>query len=235
MEPDEGFLGVGGKDAEVEVVLFEDELDELGPRLTADDIEYDFGDEDEEEAAYEPPEAGSARLREFLSVVLGHLRVDAKLHIVETAEEITAELSGDDLGVVIGKRGQTLDAIEYLASIVLYPHPDARKRIEIDAEGYKARRQAAIERIAFRKAQEVAKRGQAAAARADDVGRAQDRPSRLARPARRGHREHRSRAVPRGDHLAQPLRGAAGDAARSAIRRPRRRSAAPVRAGVSAH
>jgi spoIIIJ-associated protein len=161
VEPDEGFLGVGGKDAEVEVVLFEEELDELGPRLTADDIEYDFGDEDEEEDEYEPPEAGSARLREFLSVVLGHLRVDAKVHIVETAEEIAAELSGDDLGVVIGKRGQTLDAIEYLASIALYPHPDARKRVEIDAEGYKARRQAAIERIAFRKAQEVTKRGKA--------------------------------------------------------------------------
>ena len=47
------------------------------------------------------------------------------------------------MGVVIGKRGQTLDAIEYLASIVLYPHPDARKRIELDAEGYKAPAQAA--------------------------------------------------------------------------------------------
>jgi spoIIIJ-associated protein len=158
VEPDEGFLGVGGRDAEVEVTLFEEELDELGPRLTADDIEYDY-DDDEEEDAYEPPEAGSARLREFLSVVLRHLLVDAKIHIVETADTITAELSGEDLGVVIGKRGQTLDAIEYLASIALYPHPDARKRVEIDAEGYKARRQAAIERIAFRKAQEVAKRG----------------------------------------------------------------------------
>src|ERR1035437_4069139 len=119
VEPDEGFLGVGGKDAEVEVELFEDELDELGPRLTPDDIEYDLGDDDEEDE-YEPPEAGSARLREFLNVVLGHLRVDAKVHIVETADELKAELTGEDLGVVIGKRGQTLDAIEYLASIVLY-------------------------------------------------------------------------------------------------------------------
>ncbi len=164
--PEEGFLSVGGTDAVVEVVLLldgepsddgEDEV-ELGP--LRDDVEEDYDDEDEyydEEA--QQPEAGSAKLREFLGVVLDALGLDAKIRIVEGVDLITAEVTGEDLGVFIGKRGQTIDAVEYLASIVLYPRPERRKRVEVDAEGYKERRRATIERVAIRKAQEAARRG----------------------------------------------------------------------------
>ena len=165
--PQEGFLGVGGTDAVVEVVLLlgadhaaetSGEDDELGP--LRDDLDEELEDEDdyfdEDEVQ---PEAGSAKLREFLGVVLAGLDIEAKVRIVEQVDLITAEVSGEDLGVFIGKRGQTIDAIEYLASIVLYPRPDRRKRVEIDAEGYKERRRATIERVAIRKAQEATQRG----------------------------------------------------------------------------
>ncbi len=106
-----------------------------------------------------PAEAGSARLRELLTTVLDLLGVEAKIRIVETAEALTADITGDDLGILIGKRGQTIDALEYVANVALYPNPAARKQVRIDAEGYKKRRQAGIERIAVRKAEEVVKRG----------------------------------------------------------------------------
>ena len=157
-EPEEGFLGVGRKDAQVEVrLLVEDDF--FGP--PDDDVEqYAAFEEDEDEDEFLQPEAASPALREFLTTVLGHLGLQPTLRIVETADTVSAEVSGEDMGVFIGKRGQTLDAIEYLASIALYPRPDARKRVELDAEGYKERRRKSIERVAERKAQEAVRRGQ---------------------------------------------------------------------------
>jgi spoIIIJ-associated protein len=152
--PDEGYLGVGGTEAIVEVTLVDEDF--FGP--PSEEQRSEEWDEEEDEDAGQP-DAGSARLREFLGEILRHLGVSAKITIVETAEQVSAEITGEDLGVVIGKRGQTIDAIEYLASIVLYPEPHSRKRVEVDAEGYKGRRRATIEKIAIRKAQEAVRRG----------------------------------------------------------------------------
>lgn len=162
--PEDGFLGVGGIDAVLEVELLPDDgpedgaIDdfELGP-LRDDPPEEDDYEEDEDDDLQ--PEPGSARLREFLTVVLRALHIDAKIRIVEQVDSVSAEVTGEDLGVFIGKRGQTIDAIEYLASIALYPRPERRKRVEIDAEGYKERRRVTIERVAMGKAQEAARRG----------------------------------------------------------------------------
>ncbi len=160
---EEGFLGVGGEDVVVEVRLL---IDSHDLEASGDDQEAAFED-GADRSVYprglrleddELPAAGSARLREFLGVILRGLDLDAKVRIVEQVDLITAEVSGDELGILIGKRGQTIDAIEYLASIILYPRPESRKRVEIDAEGYKERRRANIERVALRKAQEAVKR-----------------------------------------------------------------------------
>jgi spoIIIJ-associated protein len=153
--PEEGYMGVGATEAQVEVTLLDEDF--FGP--PAEDVPVEDWEEEGDGEDLGQPEAGSARLRDFLGEILRHLGVPAKVTIVETAEQVSAELAGDDLGVVIGKRGQTIDAIEYLASIVLYPEPRARKRVEIDAEGYKGRRRATIEKIATRKAQEAVRRG----------------------------------------------------------------------------
>lgn len=167
--PQEGFLGVGGIDAIVEVTLLLDGVvedaafddDEIGPLRdrSADEDDYEQDDFDEDEDLQ--PEAGSAKLREFLAVILRALHIDATIHIVEQVDSVSAEVSGEDLGVFIGKRGQTIDAIEYLASITLYPRPERRKRVEIDAEGYKERRRITIERVATGKAHEAARHGRA--------------------------------------------------------------------------
>lgn len=159
--PEEGYLGVGGVDAvvEVELLLEHDDLvdgGELGPPREEPEVELEDEEEDWEEVQ---PDAGSARLRGFLDEVLKGLGLTAKVRIVEQVDVVSADITGDDLGVLIGKRGQTIDAIEYLASIILYPKPESRKRVEVDAEGYKERRRVGIERIAVRKAQEATKRG----------------------------------------------------------------------------
>lgn len=142
----------------------EDDEDDDNRGNRADDNytdEEDDSDSDhlEDEGEVDFPAAGSARLREFLGVVLGALGIETRIRIVEEVDVVRAEVSGEDVGVFIGRRGQTIDAVEYLASLTLYPRPGSRKRVEIDAEGYKDRRRQSIERMAFGKAQEATQRG----------------------------------------------------------------------------
>ena len=82
-----------------------------------------------------------------------------QVRITEEPEELRAEITGEDLGILIGRRGQTIDAVEYLAGIAVFPGAQPRKHVELDAEGYKDRRRRQIERVALRKADEAAKRG----------------------------------------------------------------------------
>ena len=154
--PVEGFLGVGGTDAQVEVRLLTDDLPPAPVETCGAELE------EGEEAVIEPeitfgeaPGPGSAGLRELLSMIMSKVGVTGSIHIVEKAEVVTAEITGDDLGILIGKRGQTMDAIEYVANVILYPHPAARKRVSVDVQGYKERRQQGIERVALKRAEEV--------------------------------------------------------------------------------
>jgi spoIIIJ-associated protein len=179
--PEEGFMGVGAVDAVVEVALVGEEFDFYGPENDAQPEEL-LDDEypDEEAFAQEAVRGGrtgvreepqwsaedmaadkpvAARLRAFLERVLWEMGLSGQLKITEGPEELAAEISGEDLGILIGRRGQTLDALEYLAGITLFPGGQPRKHVELDAEGYKERRRRQIERVAMRKADEAAKRG----------------------------------------------------------------------------
>ncbi|OFW61244.1 MAG: hypothetical protein A2133_11160 [Actinobacteria bacterium RBG_16_64_13] len=180
--PEEGFMGVGAVDAVVEVALVGDEFDFYGPEADAqppellrDDLE-DESYEDDEEYQVDSRDAGSeeeylaedwadrpaaSRLRAFLERVLEEMGLAAQVRIAEGPEDIHAEITGDDLGILIGRRGQTIDAVEYLAGIAVFPGSHVRKHVELDAEGYKERRRRQIERVALRKADEAAKRGRA--------------------------------------------------------------------------
>lgn len=177
--PEEGFMGVGTVDAVVEVALVGDEFDFYGleddrqpSELLKDDYDdTDYGHDEEllgrrgesgafEEYGEEEADGPDAqRLRLFLDRVLRELGLVARVRISETADELRAEIAGEDLGILIGRRGQTIDAIEYLAGIAVFSGSQARKHIELDAEGYKERRRRQIERVALRKADEAAKRG----------------------------------------------------------------------------
>ena len=181
--PEEGFMGVGAVDAVVEVALVGEDFDFYGPEndtQPAELLEDEYSDEDldEEEGqgslgGWEAPYAGSeddmssekpvaTRLRYFVERVLWGMGLKAQVRITESAEEFLVDISGDDLGILIGRRGQTLDALEYLAGIAAFPGGATRKHVELDAEGYKERRRKQIERVALRKADEVVKRGRPA-------------------------------------------------------------------------
>ena len=106
----------------------------------------------------EEPGSPAARLRELLELVCVALGVRASLVIAERDEGLVARLSGPDVGLLIGKRGQTIDAIQYLANAILWQEEEERRNVIVDAAGYRRRRQSSLERAAERAAREALER-----------------------------------------------------------------------------
>jgi spoIIIJ-associated protein len=115
------------------------------------------------EAGDEEPDSPAARLRDLLARVCTALGAPVRIEIHEDEEQLTATLTGPDLGLVIGKRGQTIDAIQYLATAIVFRGMDERKSIVVDAAGYRDRRRATLEQQADRAASEAVAAGEAVA------------------------------------------------------------------------
>jgi spoIIIJ-associated protein len=104
----------------------------------------------------------AADLRDLLTRIAAALRVDCQIEVVEDDEAVTGTLSGDDLGLLIGRHGQTIDAIQYLANTVAYrAYGDDRKDVVVDAAGYRERRRETLEALAVRSAQRAISTGEA--------------------------------------------------------------------------
>jgi spoIIIJ-associated protein len=82
----------------------------------------------------------AARVRELLEQIVDAVDVDAEIELEESDEELAANLAGEDLGLLIGRHGQTIDAIQHLAYRVASRDGERRKRVTVDAAGYRARR-----------------------------------------------------------------------------------------------
>jgi spoIIIJ-associated protein len=102
------------------------------------------------------PRAGE-RLGEFIEQVLSLMGIDASVETSETAEGVRADISGDDLGLLIGRHGSTIDALQYIAAIVVNGDRRQRRQVVVDAEGYRVRRESILRALAERTAQRVAR------------------------------------------------------------------------------
>jgi spoIIIJ-associated protein len=111
------------------------------------------------EAAVPPPVDESelaTHVREFVERVTRGLGLAPRITVTEDEESILVSCSGRDLGLLIGKRGQTIDAIQYLANAILFRRdPENRKAIVVDAAGYRARRQVSLDALAVRSAEQA--------------------------------------------------------------------------------
>jgi spoIIIJ-associated protein len=139
------------------------------PGLTADHVAFDVREDDDEvhvvatvdepawrEAAGDGDKAPTERVRELLEQVAGALDLRASVDVEEDDEEIRATVVGADLGLFIGKHGQTIDAVQHLALRIAYRGIDGpRKRIVVDAAGYRERREAALQRQADEAAEDA--------------------------------------------------------------------------------
>jgi spoIIIJ-associated protein len=140
LEPE--FPGIEADDVEFEVLDEGD--DENGRparvRATVDESRW----EDDEDL----PDAPTERIREMLSRVAVGFGLRASVEVVEDDEEIRATVNGEDLGLLIGKHGTTIDALQHLAARVAFRGSDDRKAVVVDAAGYRERREGALRRAA---------------------------------------------------------------------------------------
>ena len=96
----------------------------------------------------------AADARELVQRIVDGIGVTADVELDEDDETITVSCSGPDLGMLIGRHGQTIDAIQYLANAAMYRgHADDRKEVVVDAAGYRARRRVSLEALAVRSAE----------------------------------------------------------------------------------
>jgi spoIIIJ-associated protein len=107
-------------------------------------------------------EAGqAAEARGLVTRIVAALGVDAEVAAREDAEAIVLTCSGPDVGLLIGRHGQTIDAIQYLLNVIAYrTYGDEKKDLVVDAAGYRARRKATLETLALRVAERVRDSGQ---------------------------------------------------------------------------
>jgi spoIIIJ-associated protein len=105
--------------------------------------------------------AEAADVREVLEQIVGAIGVRARIEIEEDDETLTATFVGRELGLVIGKHGQTIDAIQYLANAIVWRNRgDERKPVVVDAAGYRARRQTSLDALATRSADQAISSGE---------------------------------------------------------------------------
>ena len=89
-------------------------------------------------------------VREFLSSVFRAMNIEVEITVKIDEEEklIDVELKGDDMGLLIGKRGQTLDSLQYLTNLAVNKHSENYYKVKVDTEDYRKRRKDTLENLA---------------------------------------------------------------------------------------
>ncbi|MGM0437693.1 MAG: RNA-binding cell elongation regulator Jag/EloR [Bacillota bacterium] len=100
--------------------------------------------------------------KEFIETVFSSTKLNVEVEVLEEKtndEQVMYNLKSDDLGIVIGHRGETLDALQYLTSLVVNKETEEYYRVLIDAEGYRDRRKETLVRLANKLARKAVKTG----------------------------------------------------------------------------
>ena len=154
-----GFLGIGASPAVIRVQYeatdeeTEQEAAPAEPQAPAAEPEASV----EPAAPVDEPES-YARIRTFVSGLLEHMGIQAQIDI--TARDnggVNVNLSGSGMGAVIGRRGETLDAIQHLTNYAVNRGSDKHMHISVDAESYRAKREESLVRLAEKMAAKAVK------------------------------------------------------------------------------
>ena len=148
------------------------------PGLTADCVRFEVTAEGGEEgpparvtakadleewrrAAAVLPEEPAERVRSVVARIVQGLGLRGTVAVEEDSDEIRATVNGEDLGLLIGKHGVTIDAVQQLAMRIAFKGKSGAKRVIVDAAGYRERRVTALQRMADRAAHEALSYGRA--------------------------------------------------------------------------
>ena len=160
------------------------ELERLAPGIDRDGVRFQVVSEGERgllgvgytparvlATAARPPEAPAARpeaagegepavVRELLERVVATLGLDATVRVEDDGDDVLATVTGADLGILIGRHGQMIDSLQYLANAIAHRAVgEDRRRIVVDAAGYRGRRAVTLEGLARRTAERASATG----------------------------------------------------------------------------
>ncbi len=164
-----GFLGIGNKPAKIRARKKEENPIEEETSELAEEAEEVAEESSLEEVSAETDEISEKKVkvlldpklsaREFLTAVLEKMEIEAELEISDNEEEecLEIDIKGKNMGILIGKRGQTLDSLQYLTSLVVNKGTDEYVRIKLDTENYRQRRKETLENLARNIAYKVKK------------------------------------------------------------------------------
>ncbi|HAA43491.1 MAG TPA: protein jag [Ruminiclostridium sp.] len=102
-------------------------------------------------------ESMADKAKEFLMEVFQKMDVDADVLTQEDKESVTIKITGDNIGILIGRRGETLDSLQYLTSLVVNKNKQNYKRVIIDIENYREKRKETLIKLANKLAERVVK------------------------------------------------------------------------------
>lgn len=105
------------------------------------------------------PDDPRERVEAMLDEIVDALDLDGEVTVEESSDEIAARIEGEDLGLLIGRRAQTIDAVQLLCYRAAFRGRGDRKRVSVDAAGYRERRREAVERQADRAAERALETG----------------------------------------------------------------------------
>lgn len=99
------------------------------------------------------------RVKGIMTDILNTMDLQARLDIVEKDNTVTINLEGENLGILIGRRGETLDALQYLVNLSINKNQENRKKFILDIEGYRTRREDTLKKLAHKLADKAMQRG----------------------------------------------------------------------------
>ncbi len=141
-----GFLGlVGARNAKIRATRKESPKTPPAPEVSP--------------ASTPPGDQVADTAKKTLSDLLRLLEVEASIDLREDSERILLNIKGDGSGLLIGRKGQTLDALEYLVNKIVHKGAEDKKRIVVDTENYRSRREESLVRLAQRLADKAKRMG----------------------------------------------------------------------------
>lgn len=180
-EGKKGFFGMFSKDAKVRVTAKEVVVEEVTAEPVVEAVKVEetaiveepVVQKEEAKPAYEAPVAREpkkfvvndeavAKAREFLQKVFNAMKIEVVMEkfVNKNDGTVTFKLHGVDMGILIGKHGQTLDSLQYLTNLVANKNSVERVRVIIDVEDYRDRRIETLNRLAYRLADKVKRSGE---------------------------------------------------------------------------
>ncbi|OPX85716.1 RNA-binding cell elongation regulator Jag/EloR [Pelotomaculum sp. PtaB.Bin117] len=104
-------------------------------------------------------EGASEKAVDLLNNIIKSMELQVELDVVEKKDFLTINLKGPELGILIGRRGETLDALQFLVNLSVNKNKEVRRKIIIDVEGYRHRREETLQKLAVKLANKAKQRG----------------------------------------------------------------------------